>query len=346
MAGAKTGWIAAIVGFAVGGAAMLLTEHLPLGKREERSALQAYDPGFGEIDRSYSPDASRSSPAPPFVQSNFIAGVEMARGESGPFWYWTGAVVRGGTSPSVPDMVTALVSLEHSTVEIKAHTGDAGHQQLAETVASAIDTIIKRFWPDESISVDVELHQVRPGHFGMARRIHWREGRPHYLTLFIDSTAEPGRQASIAVHELYHVLAIRWRLGGKAVHVEGSRWLATLHEEVTASLLADCSQLLRTQRLALAPPKVVVRVVHDDGEATAVNARLSAAQRADAINALSGKVPPSPLADQFHYTALRLLQPDGDEILIDDPSGAQLLELCGMAVQDPSTLEAWFRQHP
>ncbi len=252
--------------------------------------------------------------------------------------------MRGGTATSIPEKVTALVSLEHVTVEIKAHAQEAGHQQLAETVATAIDTAIKSFWPDESIYVDVELHQVPPSSFDMARQIQWREGRPHYLTLFIDSKADPARQAYIAVHELYHVLAIRWRLGGKAIRVSGSRWLAALHEEVTASLLADCSELLRTRRLPLAPPKVVLTIVNRDGKSFGLQGKLSAAQRASAIEVAAGSNPPSPLADLFHYTALRILQPEKNEIPLDGRSGEDLLELCEMAVKDPRTLEHWFRQ--
>ncbi len=49
----------------------------------ERSALQAYDSGLGGLDITSSSDDSRE----PNVQSNYIAGIEMAGGESGPFRY-------------------------------------------------------------------------------------------------------------------------------------------------------------------------------------------------------------------------------------------------------------------
>jgi hypothetical protein len=168
------------------------------------------------------------------------------------------------------------------------------------------------------------------------------------LTLFIAETAEAQAQAGIVVHELYHVLATRWRLGSKSKRGIASPWLGSLYEEMTATLLADCGRLQVTGRLALPEGKLTLTLKGKDGGGTTYKGSLDAKGLAYILDPESGfkfpaKFPAGFVTDLLRRTALLAFVPEGEVIVAGSDSAQQLLALCHDAIRDPWVLEGWFR---
>lgn len=261
------------------------------------------------------------------------------------FSYWTGGLSTGKQPLTPPTLVTAVARQGLVGVELKANADAPNQAALADAVARQIDVVTRLFWPDEEIPVAVELHQVpENSRYEFARKITWRDGQPFHLTLFIGETAAAEAQAGIAVHELYHVLATRWRLGTKSQRGIASPWLGSLYEEMAATLLADCGSLHVTGRLVLPEGNMTLTLRGKDGGGPTYKGSLDAKGLAHVLDPESGfKFPAGFMTDLLHRTALLALVPEGEAIVAGSGSAQQLMALCHDATRDPWFLDGWFR---
>jgi hypothetical protein len=303
-----------------------------------RSELRPYKSGFEEKMDVVSGATS--------ISVNYISRPSASRSRSR-FTYWTGAMALGEHAVSPPVTVVEFAQRGRVRVEVKSDARAPEQAGIADAVARRIDTATGMFWPEEKIPVEVELHEVPPdSRFEFARKIAWRIGRPFHLTLFITETQDAQDQAGIAVHELYHVLTTRWRLGSKSERGIQSPWLGSLFEEITASLVADCSRLRLTGRLAL--PELRGDFVMDWGNGkTTYTSSLDARglnYLLDHANAAKFKFTPGLLNDLMRSTAQASLQPEDNVFLEGSDSAEKLLALCHEAIADPWYLEGWFQQ--
>lgn len=306
-----------------------------------RSALQPYDSGWGA--RMSIIDGAAS------VSINFINEPTLIDG--GPrFTYWTGGFSRGKQPVSPPTRVVASARQGLVQVEVKAEGQAPSHAAVAAAVARHIKAATTVFWPREKIPVAVELHQVPPNsRYEFARKITWQEDRPFHLTLFINETDEAQKQAGTAVHELYHVLTTRWRLGSKSEQGIAAPWRGSLYEEITASLLAECSQLQVTRRLTFPEADSTFTLHWGDGSSSTYKDSFDArglGYMLDPANAEKFKFSPGLVNDLLRRTALLALRPGGDAIVAGSDSAQQVMALCQKATSDPWYLEGWFRGLP
>lgn len=300
-----------------------------------RSALQPHDSGFAEKTQMV------TGP----ISINYISNVTLSRSGSR-FTYWTGAMARGKRPITPPTTVVATAEQGLVRVEVKAEAQAPGHSGLADAVARQINAATRQFWPGEQVPVAVELHQVPPdSRFEFARHISWREGKPFHLTLFIHESLPASDQAGTAVHELYHVLASRWRLGAKSGRSAASPWLGTLYEEVAATLLADCSQLQLTGRLPLPEPEGNYTLEWGEDDKSIYSTSLDTRGMAwllDPERAAEFKFTAGFFNNLLRGSALIALEPEDGVFMAGSDSARELIALCHAAVADPWYLEGWF----
>jgi hypothetical protein len=303
--------------------------------QSDRSALQPYESGV--LGRT-----PADSGAP--VTVNYVSQPVMSRDGPG-FTYWTGGLSRGKRPLSPPTRVAAVARQGLTRVELKADARASNHPAVAEAVARQIDVATRLFWPTEQMPVAVELHLVpEDSRYEFARKITWREGRPFHLTMFIAQTVAAQRQADTALHELYHVLAARWRLGAKSQRGIASPWLGSLYEEVAASLLADCGRLQVADRVALPENKMTVTLNGANGAADVYRGSLDAEGLTFMLAPERNfTFPPGLVTDLLHRTALLAFVTEGDAIVAGSDPARHLMALCREATRDPWYLEDWFR---
>ncbi len=319
-------------------AGMLLTA---CSASEPRSELLARDSGMA---------VRLPADAPPLANSpivNFISVVTPYYESTGTFSYYTGGASGGRTAIDAPDLLVAQVQADNVSVEIKTD----GENQYAYTedealrIARHVSASTREFWPQSALPVAVELHLVRKdAAYDFSRLIRWNEGMPYHLTLFVLAD-DKERHAHTAVHELYHVLALRWQLGRHGPLGDERPWLGHALEETTAELLAHCAELVAERSLAYSSATSMVLTPDGNGGTRKFSDLLSAADLQYLLEPPDERKPSgSAWTFLLAKTALKAVFGADQTVALGTPAGDTLLTLCKEAARDPLSLSPWFKR--
>lgn len=234
----------------------------------------------------------------------------------------------------------------HGSVSVRL-LGFDGHERArasdeALEVARSVSSATTGVFPAAAIPVEIDVHVMPEGaQFSLAKRVDWREGRPYALAVF---TRERETIATTAMHELYHVLALRWSLRGtpEAARRPGS---ASSYEEAAAEFYAACGELLANATLPQPAPS--------GGRVTIVDPALGdqvfeGALAGDELVAALDRLRTGASGAGFRgfgpllaATVFEHLFAGATAIALESPPGARLLALCKNAAADPFAIEAW-----
>jgi hypothetical protein len=189
------------------------------------------------------------------ISSGILNRVDVAvplDGDRRRFAYYTGGNGPGsGERRAAPKRIIA--EAVHGDVKVRMRAFDSYSRERASKETAEVALIVSlattRIWPAWPTPVEVDVHFMPDdAPFSLAKRVDWREGAAYQIAVFFRER-EKSFNTGTPLHELYHVLAIRWSLGTRGT-ASGSRPNAALtYEEVAGDLLALCGQLLANESL-------------------------------------------------------------------------------------------------
>ena len=272
------------------------------------------------------------------VALNSIRGIDTSEVARRRFSYYTGAQ-GGGTGPRVSAPTRVLAEAADGPVSVRllgfdGHERSRAHDEALE-IARIVSSATTQIFPAPPTPVEIDVH-VMPddAQFSLAKRVDWRDGRAFALAIFAHET---GVSPTVAAHELYHVLALRYSLRGTPEARQ--RPNATLsYEEAAADLFAACGALLAQGSLSR-EQRVNRRVVVADRTFDDV---LAGNELAAALDLIASDSPHTgALGYLLSLAALDHVLGDATGIALDSPEAATLLALCKKTAGNPFALDAW-----
>ena len=248
-------------------------------------------------------------------------------------------------SPQAPPFrIQAEHRSEGVNVRVRTFDSEASDPELlsfAESVGESIRLATSEIWPRSVIPVEVDIH-VMPADavFALQRTVEWREGDAYRLAIFLPET-EMAAKRFTAVHELYHVLAIRWSIGTNGPEATTRRSMASAYEEMAATLYESCAQLLTDGVL----PRPASR--HN----AVLNGRdLEFPLSVNDLRVLFAALNESEYPEGNMIGRLLAAAPvnavfgEREVIQLNATEGQELLGRCREFSEDPFRLEEWFRR--
>lgn len=217
-------------------------------------------------------------------------------------------------------------------------------QPAARWIAESLDRTTTQVWPGR-VSVVVDIH-VMPDDavFSLARRVAWTDGQPYTLAIFVRESLFAESKGN-AVHELYHVLAIRWSIGAKGPLAKTRYDAASAYEEVAARLYGACGELLVDG--VLARPK---QAVSGSVNSRALQFPLAGDDLRFVLDMVEAADRDMQLGQGIFLGKFLELMPilhvfgDRELIGVDSDEGRKLLDLCRQFSGDPLALEPCLRE--
>lgn len=250
--------------------------------------------------------------------------------------YYTGGISSGsGERSAAPERIIAEAVHGDVTVRIRAfdsYSRERASDEAAE-VARIVSLATTRVWPARPTRVEVDEHfMADDAPFSLAKRVDWREGDAYKIAVF---ARDKSFNAGTAVHELYHVLAIRWSLGTKDPASRSRPNAALAYEELTGDLFALCGRLLANGSLTRETSND--SVVLDDRR---LESPRNGEDFAALLDLLSSEV-------TFSQAFRVLLRPtitadvfgDQQTIALESPQGERLLARCRELAANPMLLQ-------
>lgn len=273
--------------------------------------------------------------------ANVVQVVESFDPVSSTFSYYTGAKSGGvGGAILAPTRIESKAIANQVTV-LARFDEEVSHEEIniqIEQIAEIIDNVTTEIWPGNAIPVVINYHKMpNEPPFSLAKRISWTEGQPYEIAYFIREKYD--YTAITPVHELYHALAIHWRIGKNAPNaVDRINTYSTL-EEVAADLFASCGVLLTDGILSY---KQNTTRYNLDGRILSGSLSdeelkfLLGLMAVDALNNIYGELLSQTLFKEFFA--------DQNSITLNSFQGEAMLSLCREASPNPAFLEEWFRK--
>ncbi len=276
---------------------------------------------------------------------NGVRRIDEFDHESGRFSYYTGAR-SGDLGPLTAAPTRIVTEAVHGAVSVRLlafdgydHADAAGDALELARIAFHATTDV---FPAAAIPVELDVHFMPEGaRFSLAKRVDRREGRPYTLAIF---ARESQLVSSTPVHELYHVLGIRWslRAAPEATRRPGA---ASSYEEAAAELYAACGELLANAALSRPEPSKDRVTLADATRGDRVfEGAVTGEELANALNLLRSGAKGAGLPGFGPLLAAPVFEQvfaGETSLTLDSPRGAGLLDLCRKAAANPFAIEAW-----